>query len=108
VWQQIEIPEQLGKDAGEVKWRQDQGRVELFLRIPANCPSKLVDVQLSKSDINVTMGGKIVLCGELLQDIKVSESHWFMGECSLPNHLNRLSLQVRILHNQASAWFKTS
>lgn len=79
VWKAIEVPAQLGQASEEIKWMQDQARVEVFLRLPHNCLPKHVVVQLSKSHVDVRMGGRAVLCGELCQEIKVSDSHWFIG-----------------------------
>lgn len=42
LWQQIELPEDLGVDCDGYKWRQNQSHVEVFVKLPTNAAPKKV------------------------------------------------------------------
>ena len=80
-WQDIHVPEQLGIARDDIKWRQDQTYVEIFVCLPWKCRPKDANVTLTKSSISVSMGSRpAVLHGELFGSIQTSGSHWYIGE----------------------------
>ena len=75
------MPEHLGIARDDLKWRQDQTYVEIFIRLPWKCRPKDAKVTITKSSISVSIGSRpAVLHGELFGSIQTSGSHWYIGE----------------------------
>ena len=81
---EICVPDKLGLERDDLKWRQDQTYVEAFFRVPFNCSPKKVSVQLSKDHIRAVIGERVVLDGELFSTIQLDGSNWYIGERILP------------------------
>lgn len=79
-WNAIEIPEQLGIQLDEYKWKQNQSYVEIFYRLPRNIQSHRVKVELSPSDMAVIVAGEKVLHGKLFAPIKQDMSTWIIQD----------------------------
>ena len=72
VWGEIEVPQDLGADRGNYKWRQNQTFVELFVLLPPHCGgARDVEVKLTSDSLGISVCGEAVLVGELFAPIKV-------------------------------------
>ncbi|KAK9820242.1 hypothetical protein WJX72_007885 [[Myrmecia] bisecta] len=79
-WKQIEVAPDLGVACDRYKWQQNQTYVEIYLRLPAHSHAKQVQIELRPRHIQIVCNERVLLKGELYQDIKVEESTWLIKD----------------------------
>lgn len=67
VWQQIEVPADMGLDCDNYKWRQNQTHVEVFARLPEYAIPEQVGLHLSAHP-RVCNHATTRICSEVLLD----------------------------------------
>lgn len=81
VWGEIVVPANLGADHGQLKWRQNQTFVEVFVKLPPNAQRAADVAVVMRSDfLSVKVAGVTILAGALYRPIKAEASTWIIAD----------------------------
>jgi len=86
-WASVEIPPALGVSTTAYKWKQNQTFVEIYFQLPTNLPTRAVVVSIEPRRLHVSLDGADKLSGELLKEVDVDGSTWFVSDGLLHIHL---------------------
>lgn len=80
LWGEIRVPDDMGLECSKYKWRQNQSFVEIFVQLPASVSAKAVSVELTSNFLSVTVGGEVLMKGDLFLPIKQDMSTWLIND----------------------------